>query len=153
VTCHLEGCDRTVHAKRMCKLHYDRWYRAANRSQYRARKRRRYERQTEAQRAADLKRGRQQRFNKRVSVQIAKVGGCERCGLTLIPFRQLHFHHRPGEDKVAPVSRLISRNASLDRIQAEIDKCEVLCDHCHATHHYIERGGIPYQGGNPLPLH
>jgi hypothetical protein len=42
----------------------------------------------------------------------------------------LHFDHRDGADKVMHVSRMATR-ASLTRIIAEIEKCDVRCANCH----------------------
>jgi hypothetical protein len=42
----------------------------------------------------------------------------------------LEFHHVRGE-KVVEVSRLIGRGPSLEKLKAEIEKCDVLCANCH----------------------
>lgn len=41
----------------------------------------------------------------------------------------LEFDHLPGTDKVAPVGNM--RLSSMDRLLAEIAKCEVVCANCH----------------------
>ena len=41
----------------------------------------------------------------------------------------LEFHHREGKDR--SVSELVAGGYSIATIQAEIDKCDVLCANCH----------------------
>jgi len=41
----------------------------------------------------------------------------------------LEFHHRHGKSKA--VSELVAAGYSITAIQAEIDKCDVLCANCH----------------------
>lgn len=47
----------------------------------------------------------------------------------------LDFHHRASEQKREKVSQLVNNQASVDRIRAEIDKCDVLCANCHRARH------------------
>jgi hypothetical protein len=50
----------------------------------------------------------------------------------------LVFHHRNPEEKEQPVSRMVSQGCSIAKIQKEIEKCDVLCENCHAKlHHQI----------------
>lgn len=50
--------------------------------------------------------------------------------------RVLEFHHRNPEEKEATISYLIKSQASLVRLQEEIDKCDVLCANCHKKVHW-----------------
>ena len=50
----------------------------------------------------------------------------------------LEFHHRGGKDKA--VSELVGGGYSIATIQAEIDKCDVLCANCHRKRTMNERG-------------
>ncbi len=50
----------------------------------------------------------------------------------------LHFHHRDKSTKSFSISDSI-RRFSLEKIIAEIAKCDVLCANCHAKLHYDER--------------
>lgn len=55
---------------------------------------------------------------------------CARCGST----KHLGFHHRDPSTKRANPGWLVG-NTSLDRYLEELEKCDVLCASCHATHH------------------
>jgi hypothetical protein len=44
----------------------------------------------------------------------------------------LQFHHRNPEEKLFDVSDCIRNGVSLETLQAEIAKCDVLCANCHA---------------------
>ncbi|MEO8263129.1 MAG: hypothetical protein ABI566_11230 [Pseudolysinimonas sp.] len=68
---------------------------------------------------------------------IALAGGCVDCGNQDI--RVLEFDHVRGA-KVANVARMVL-DASLDRVIAEIEKCEVRCRNCHAIATYERLGG------------
>ena len=50
----------------------------------------------------------------------------------------LEFHHRSGKDKA--VSELVAGGYSIATIQAEIDKCDVLCANCHRKKTMNNRG-------------
>jgi hypothetical protein len=43
----------------------------------------------------------------------------------------LEFDHLDGSNKSWNISDLLGRASSLDRVQREIDKCEVVCANCH----------------------
>lgn len=51
----------------------------------------------------------------------------------------LDFHHKDPSIKEDTISRLISNNATLDKIKEELDKCVVLCANCHREFHFLER--------------
>lgn len=52
--------------------------------------------------------------------------------------RVLEFHHRHGKDR--SVSELVGGGYSIATIQAEIDKCDVLCANCHRKKTMDDRG-------------
>ena len=54
--------------------------------------------------------------------------GCVDCGYDKHP-AALEFDHLPGSDKLAPVGNLVL--ASMERLMAEILKCEIVCANCH----------------------
>lgn len=49
----------------------------------------------------------------------------------------LDFHHL--RDKEFNISQAVGDSYSVRRIEAEIEKCIVLCANCHRKHHYNER--------------
>jgi hypothetical protein len=51
----------------------------------------------------------------------------------------LDFHHKKPQKTDKKVNDLVSDGHTKIRIQAEIDKCEVLCSNCHRKHHHDER--------------
>ena len=50
----------------------------------------------------------------------------------------LEFHHVGGKDMA--VAAMVSAGYSIERIQAEIDKCTILCANCHRKLTVEERG-------------
>lgn len=67
---------------------------------------------------------------------IRRERGCIDCGTTE---GRLDFDHRDGEVKEF---NLAHPRASMERLLAEVAKCEVRCASCHARRHGIERGGL-----------
>lgn len=51
----------------------------------------------------------------------------------------LDFHHKNPKKTDKKVNELVSDGHTKHRIQAEIDKCVVLCSNCHRKHHHKER--------------
>lgn len=62
---------------------------------------------------------------------------CQDCGGRFPPCA-MEFDHRDPATKVRSVTRMIS-NASIERILAEVDKCDVVCSNCHRTRTYRRR--------------
>lgn len=60
-------------------------------------------------------------------------GGCP-CG-EKHPFL-LDFHHRDPNNKLADISFLVRRLRSLKVLQAELEKCDILCANCHRRLHW-----------------
>jgi hypothetical protein len=48
---------------------------------------------------------------------------------------ELTFHHRDPATKVADISTLTARRASVQKVVAEVEKCDVLCLACHRALH------------------
>ena len=61
-----------------------------------------------------------------------KGGKCERCDYDKYP-DVLEFHHRDPEEKEANWTKM--RLRSWDKIQQELDKCDLLCANCHREVH------------------
>lgn len=61
-----------------------------------------------------------------------KRRGCELCGWYDEDLLEaLHFDHLDRETKIASISKLASSNRSIEVIDAEIDKCRLICANCH----------------------
>ena len=65
-------------------------------------------------------------------VNALKGGGCQDCGAKLPPSK-LHWHHRDPLAKVREVARMVS--CARKTIDAEIAKCDLLCEPCHVERH------------------
>jgi hypothetical protein len=55
--------------------------------------------------------------------------GCADCGYNKHP-AALEFDHLPGFEKTATIAAMVVFG-NLEKIQAEIDKCEIVCANCH----------------------
>lgn len=64
--------------------------------------------------------------------------GCRRCGIK--DHRVLDFHHLG--DKEQAVALAVGASWSIRKLQAEIDKCIVLCANCHRIEHYEEEEAL-----------
>lgn len=53
----------------------------------------------------------------------------------------LDFHHRDPSEKEKEVS-IVAQYYGLDRLQKEIDKCDVLCSNCHRKLHWEQKQRI-----------
>lgn len=58
---------------------------------------------------------------------------CVDCGESR--WQCLDFHHTDPSQKIKNISGMVISRYSVETIQKEIDKCEVLCKNCHAIHH------------------
>lgn len=82
-----------------------------------------------------------QRFQKRLRAQKRKYlrdfkesKGCAHCGDKR--WQVLHFHHTDPNIKSGVLNAMAAQNAAWERIDEEIEKCDVLCANCHAMEHY-----------------
>lgn len=66
--------------------------------------------------------------------------GCRDCGEKHPAC--LDLHHRDPSQKKERISKLAAENASMERIKAEMGKCDVLCANCHRKHHWAETGTV-----------
>jgi hypothetical protein len=48
----------------------------------------------------------------------------------------LDFHHKNPAEKFRVIGGMADRGFGLDKIKAEIAKCEILCANCHRRFHY-----------------
>jgi len=76
--------------------------------------------------------------DKRKQISLLKKSkGCAKCGYRENP-DILHYHHINPDTKIANVSRMVGKNHSMQRIMAEIEKCELLCITCHHKEHGLK---------------
>jgi hypothetical protein len=71
-------------------------------------------------------------------LRAAKDRPCMDCGGRFPPF-VMDFDHRDGVTKIGNVARLL-RSWPWDRLQTEIDKCDLVCSNCHRIR-TARRGG------------
>jgi len=67
---------------------------------------------------------------------------CMDCGVKY-PYYVYDFDHREPCDKDDVVSRVAQRGVGIPRLQAELDKCDIVCSNCHRerTHRWrLETG-------------
>lgn len=69
-------------------------------------------------------------------INAKKAKPCADCGVQYPP-HVMGFDHRPGEEKVNDLARM--KTYSVQRILAEIAKCDVVCHNCHAERTHSRR--------------
>jgi len=62
-------------------------------------------------------------------------GKCKYCPESRFPC--LDFHHREADEKDATIAQV--RHWSHERLQAEIEKCDIVCANCHRWLHWKEK--------------
>ena len=65
-----------------------------------------------------------------------KGNRCQCCGYNKCE-SALEFHHINPEEKDDTISRMISNNYTLEKVQEEIGKCIVLCSNCHHEFYFL----------------
>lgn len=73
----------------------------------------------------------QQRRRAKRKAQLVDGSGCARCGFSDI--RALEFHHRDPSTKSFSIGAKL--HWSLAKLQAEAEKCDIICANCHAIEH------------------
>lgn len=97
-----------------------------------------YAKNADEQRAKARVRVNQRRAENRSWVLAYLKGkSCTDCGITDI--RVLEFDHVRGEKWMA-IADAVARGYNLDRIRAEVDKCELVCCNCHHLRTCARRG-------------
>jgi len=66
---------------------------------------------------------------RRAFVAELKKAGCSRCSERHPAC--LDFHHKDPATKIAGICQMLRSGVSLELIEAEITKCELLCANCH----------------------
>lgn len=67
---------------------------------------------------------------RREYINTKKNAPCSDCGGTFHP-EAMDFDHRPGEKKLANLAVLLNRAVIIEVIQAEIERCDLVCANCH----------------------
>jgi hypothetical protein len=118
-----------------CKRAYNHQWYLANRERLLAESKARYEANPQAKYVSALER----KYRLRLLMRQEKEGkSCVRCGFD--DTRALDFHHRDANLKEISVSRMWHTGWSIERIRAEIAKCDILCANCHRVLHAEARG-------------
>lgn len=79
--------------------------------------------------------------------KIKAASPCSDCKMPYPPY-VMQFDHL-GEDKDRAIAALIQSPVSLARLQAEIDKCEMVCANCHAERTHQRRLMVAGRGVEP----
>jgi hypothetical protein len=109
------------------------WNRERWREAWRESQRRRY---ADPARREQVKADRRASHARRVAVKRAWVDSLDlACPCGESDRRCLDFHHRDPATKAAAVSYMIHGRVSLERLQREVAKCDVLCANCHRKAH------------------
>lgn len=89
-----------------------------------------YEANIEAYKARSALSNKRLRLRNKEYVKALKEGNpCTDCG-KFYPYYVMHFDHI--YDKNGSISDLSRASSSIERIQKEIDNCELVCANCHA---------------------
>jgi hypothetical protein len=89
-----------------------------------------YENNKQAYKDRALAHTKEARQRNRNYVDAAKSVPCADCGVQYPPY-VMQFDHL-GDNKDSNVSAMVNKARPIKVIQAEIDKCEVVCANCHA---------------------
>jgi len=76
-------------------------------------------------------------------LQKYKKQPCMDCGNEYPPY-VMDFDHRPGETKVFNISRFMRENRSLEQVQEEIAKCDLVCANCHRIRTFTRTNYVIY---------
>lgn len=91
-----------------------------------------------ANREAYIERAKAQKQKIREHLRAAKSRPCMDCGVEY-PYYVMQFDHVRRE-KVCDLSTAMQRGMAIERVQAEIEKCEVVCANCHAIRTWTRLG-------------
>jgi hypothetical protein len=95
--------------------------------------------------AASVKRTRDKNVRcNRMRIRQLKRKPCMDCGNTFPP-ECMDYDHRDPATKSREVGNMIYSTWSWAKIQAEIDKCDLLCSNCHRIRTYVKQGTLKEQ--------
>lgn len=69
-------------------------------------------------------------------VRKKKEAPCADCG-GKFHYSAMDFDHRPGEGKIANLTKLVIGGVSTDKLDEEMAKCDLVCANCHRVRTYI----------------
>ena len=77
-------------------------------------------------------------IKKKIDAIIHKGSSCLDCGVSYpqSPYVIFDFHHRDPSEKEFSWTKM--RLVSSERLQKELDKCDLLCSNCHRIRHHNE---------------
>lgn len=90
------------------------------------------------ERQLNLAKERKQRYieERRTLLEKLKNKPCDDCGIIYPPW-VMDYDHRDGKTKIGNVSFLVFRKlVNFDKIQEEIEKCDLVCANCHRERTY-----------------
>lgn len=87
--------------------------------------------------------------NREHVVNYLRNNPCKDCGEADV--NVLEFDHRDRAMKDSDISLLVLRQASIERLQSEIDKCDVRCANCHRRRTRLQLGWF-YTNNTPATL-
>lgn len=94
---------------------------------------------TEAQRVLARKRLKKVKIKQRDYVRSVKNDQpCTDCGQKY-PFYIMQFDHREPDKKEFTIGRIAQLTPSMERLKAEIAKCDLVCANCHASRSHFQR--------------
>lgn len=99
-----------------------------NKSDQAANAKKHYERNREAMIARAAANREKTRERNREFIRKAKDVPCADCGVKY-PYYVMDFDHL--SDKEWNIAKMVGQCAPLERIQKEVDKCDVVCSNCH----------------------
>ena len=70
---------------------------------------------------------------------LSKGNRCEFCGIENLPMSCFDFHHKDPKEKEYNISELMSLVHSKEKLEKELEKCILLCKHCHSIHHHGDK--------------
>jgi len=80
------------------------------------------------------RREKKRRYLRKLKAIEYKGGHCKACGEDRLV--ALCFHHREPSDKGFPLNVANLSMYGWDKVEAELDKCDLLCHNCHHVLHY-----------------
>ena len=78
-----------------------------------------------------------------------KTGPCVDCGVSYPPY-VMDFDHRDATNKKFSIAKADDRTSSIEKLLAEIAKCDLVCANCHRERTYGQLGSRLTVGQRPL---